>query len=342
MPVSQYSSLLPELVQLESIIAQVPSFVEVNTIAEVSDKTHVFPIYAISMGSDNPDAPVITLVGGVHGLERIGTQVVLAALETLIERLSWDIHFKHLLEHVRIHFIPLLNPVGMLNHWRSNGEHVDLMRNAPVESEKRAAFLVGGQRISTRIPWYRGKANEPMQTESQALCDFIITKTFKAPLSVVIDCHSGFGIRDRLWFPYAKTTQPIRDIGKLYQLQNLLNKTHPYHPYVFEPQSKHYLCHGDLWDHLYDLSIDSQTTLLPLTLEMGSWRWVKKNPLQLLKILGLYHPIKPHRIKRVLRGHQTLIDFLIQATASYKNWLEMDNDSEFCERAKKLWYKDQA
>ncbi|PKM10917.1 MAG: hypothetical protein CVV13_11155 [Gammaproteobacteria bacterium HGW-Gammaproteobacteria-3] len=34
--------------------------------------------------------------------------------------------------------------------------------------------------------------------------------------------------------------------------------------------------------------------------------------------IGLFHPIKPHRINRVLRGHLVLMEFLLHATLSYK------------------------
>ncbi|WP_228710684.1 M14 family zinc carboxypeptidase [Saccharobesus litoralis] len=307
-------------------------------IAHVPLDNQLLPIHAISIGCQDDYAPVMTFVGGVHGLERIGTQVVLAFLETLLGRMSWDSSLINLLTKTRVNFIPLVNPVGMANHWRSNGNHVDLMRNAPIDSKEKTAFLVGGQRISKRIPWYRGTENT-MEIESQALCDYIQRDVFKSPFSIVLDCHSGFGITDRLWFPYAKSQlQPISHIGEMYHLRELFNQSYPNQNYIFEPQAKHYLCHGDLWDYLYDESQKHPTTFLPLTLEMGSWRWVKKNPLQLLKSLGLYHPMKPHRVKRVLRGHLIMMEFLTRATASYENWLVDCQSLNMAQKATALWY----
>jgi hypothetical protein len=79
---------------------------------------------------------------------------------------------------------------------------------------------------------------------------------------------------------------------------------------------------------------------LPMTLEMGSWRWVKKNPRQFFNLLGLFNPMIPHRIQRVLRRHITLMEFLIRATVSYENWLPCDNDRSYItKQAKELWYK---
>ena len=60
---------------------------------------------------------------------------------------------------------------------------------------------------------------------------------------------------------------------------------------------------------------------MPLTLEMGSWTWVRKNPLQGLTSLGRFNPIKPHRLRRTLRRHLPLLEFLFHAAASYRAWL---------------------
>jgi hypothetical protein len=100
------------------------------------------------------------------------------------------------------------------------------------------------------------------------------------------------------------------------------------------------LSHGDLWDYLYQQSLTSNHVFLPLTLEMGSWRWIRKNPLQLRNLQGLYHPIQPHRLNRVLRGHLILMDFLLHATLSYKNWVPKSHNSEVENQAMAFWYAD--
>jgi hypothetical protein len=80
------------------------------------------------------------------------------------------------------------------------------------------------------------------------------------------------------------------------------------------------------------------TTFLPLTLEIGSWRWIRKNPLQLRQSLGLFHPIKPHRINRVLRSHLVLMDFLLHAAMSYEKWLNQSHTLVMEQKALDLWY----
>ncbi|MCH9639302.1 MAG: zinc carboxypeptidase [Betaproteobacteria bacterium] len=331
---------LPELQQIETII-QLDHETHLNTkvLCEVSCKHGLLPVYALTLGNRTEKVPCITYVAGVHGLERIGTQVVIAFLKGLLERLNWDKSLIDILQQVRINVLPLINPVGMLNFTRANGQGVDLMRNAPIDSDEKTIFLGGGHRISSLLPWYRGKLGEAMQPEAQVLCDFITKEVLPAPFSLVLDCHSGFGYRNQIWFPYAKSRlEPIKHLKEVYYLRKFFMKTYPHQDYLFEPQSQQYLVHGDLWDFLYLESLTIDNIFLPLTLEIGSWRWIRKNPLQLRKILGLYHPIKAHRLNRVLRGHLILMEFLLQATFSHENWLEKSHTPEIERLAHELWY----
>ena len=100
----------------------------------------------------------------------------------------------------------------------------------------------------------------------------------------------------------------------------LFEASHPQHPYVIEPQSRQYLAHGDLWDHAYDKT-PAGHVFLPMTLELGSWLWIRKNPRQLFSRHGMFNPIKAHRIKRVLRRHADLLDFLTRAAYAAPGWL---------------------
>ncbi len=330
---------LPEFDLLNLLIARDNNrHLSMQYLAEVTYQGRTLPIPALTLGSGKHQ-PAVAFIGGVHGLERIGTRVVLAFLETLLARLEWDAMFEDLLSRVTLYFLPLVNPVGMLTHSRANGQGVDLMRNAPIDSSEQTVWLAGGHRISRKIPWYRGAKDEPMQPESQAVCDFIRQKVFPAPFSLVLDCHSGFGHHNQIWFPYARSRlHPIPHLGEVYFLRQLFFQTYPYQTYQFEPQSQHYLTHGDLWDYLYLEALERGRLFLPLTLEMGSWRWIRKNPWQIFNRLGLYHPIKPHRINRVLRGHLSLMEFLVHAALSYEKWLDQSHTQSMYEEALTLWY----
>ena len=334
---------LPELQQLESLIKSGEPWIRSNIVCHVPHKQYELPIYGLELGSKHPKAPVLGLFGGVHGIERIGSQVLIQFLHTCIERFKWDPAIHNQFEDVRLVMIPIVNPWGMWRNQRANPKGVDLMRNAPVSAMHKVPFLLGGHRISRFLPWYRGPKNEPMEKESEALCQFVESKLLSQPFSISLDCHSGFGVHDRIWFPYARTYKPIQDLNIAFQLHQLLFKTYPQHNfYRFEPQAQSYTTHGDLWDHLYDRAIEqqNQATFIPLTLELGSWLWVKKNPRQIFNLFSLFNPVLPHRHSRILRRHQTLLEFLLAACRGHQNWISTDelNVRKLTQAALDHWY----
>lgn len=310
-----------ELSELERLIEQHIDLLRVDVACEVTHANHRLPVYTLELGTSREDAPALGVFGGVHGNERIGTEVVLAWLHSLLEQAQWDKQTQALLESCKIVCMPLVNPGGMAANRRSNPDGIDLMRNAPVDSDA-PHWLLGGQRMSPRLPWYRGEANA-MAPEAAALCEVVINRLQSQPFSLALDCHSGFGTWNRIWFPYARTREPIPHLAEVYALRSMFRQTYPHHiAYRIEPQAQNYTTHGDLWDYLYDCQPGGKNTLfLPLTLEMGSWRWVRKNPLQLFQPAGMFNPIVPHRRSRILRQHLLLFDFLHRAVASHQAWL---------------------
>jgi Zinc carboxypeptidase len=335
-------SVLPELDALERVIALGGSRLQVafDRSAPFGHDGRTLPVYRIALGNPARHAAAVGFFGGVHGLERIGSGVVIAFLESLVMRLRWDASLHRLLDEVRLVFMPIVNPGGMLRGTRANPRGVDLMRNAPVDAVDGVPFLVGGQRLSAGLPWYRGRRGEPMEAESTALCETVQRELLGRPFALALDCHSGFGMRDRIWFPYAHSRRPIPDLAQLHALHEIFARSNGHHNYVFEPQSRQYLAHGDLWDHLYACARESpQRVFLPLTLEMGSWLWVKKNPRQLFSRLGIFNPLIAHREQRVLRRHLPLLDFSIRAAASHALWLPQGELREQHERgARASWY----
>jgi hypothetical protein len=329
---------------LERLLREAGPALRPQVACEVRLAGRTLPVWVVEAGSQDPAAPVLGLFGGVHGLERIGTELVLAFLAGLVRRSRWDSSAHHLLAGVRVVAMPLVNPGGLLRGTRANPAGVDLMRNAPVECRHGAPALVGGQRLGPGLPWFRGAAGQPMQPEAQALCDTVRTRLMGPAFALSLDCHSGFGMRDRLWFPHAHTPEPVAHLPELQALRGLMDQALAHHRYVMEPQSRQYLAHGDLWDHLY-LQAEAQApgVLLPLTLEMGSWLWVKKNPRQAFSRHGLFNPLIEHRQQRVLRRHLSLLDFLLRAVCSHRAWLPGPAQREPLRRAALAdWYGGQA
>jgi hypothetical protein len=330
--------VLPELVALERLLDDAPADVEVRTACEVACEGTRLPVYSIALGNPDPEIPCVGFFGGIHGLERIGTQVLLHFLDDVLKRLAADAALRRRLETLRLVFMPLINPGGMLCATRSNPAGVDLMRNAPVDAARDATFMVGGQRFSARLPWFRGGAS--MEAESRAVCDVVHRELLGRRFALALDCHSGFGLRDRIWFPYAHTPAPIRDLAEIHALARMTDQLCPRHGYLFEPQSATYRTHGDLWDHLYQMALASSGgAFLPLTLEMGSWRWILERPRQMFSRLGLFNPLHGERRERVLGQHLPWLEFLTHMGGTWADWIPVGAERERHERAAHLrWY----
>jgi len=314
---------LPELEALERIIELGAGWLQSRVVCEVAlPRGGSYPVHVITLGNSSREVPAVGYFGGVHGLECIGAGVVIAYLQSLVMRLQWDSTLHQQLKCVRMVFMPIVNPGGMALNTRANPNGVDLMRNAPVQATEAVPFLVGGQRFSSGLPWYRGVQDAPMEAENQAVLEVVTNELLARDFSLSVDCHSGFGVSDRIWFPFAHTRTPITHLAEMHALKNIFVRSNSHHRYVIEPQSLQYLAHGDLWDHLYQQSCaQAQRVFLPLTLEMGSWLWVKKNPRQLFSRHGIFNPLIEHRQQRVLRQHQLLLDFLSRAACGHSLWL---------------------
>lgn len=333
---------LPELAQLNAIIDRGSRWLRCDTVLQVQTGQHSLPVQVLELGSRKPRVPVFGLFGGVHGVERIGSQILLAWLHTLVERLHWDEALHRRLEQMRLVIMPIVNPGGMWRRSRCNPNGVDLMRNAPIDAMGKVPFLIGGHRLGPWLPWYRGRRGAPMEAEAAALIRVVQERIQCAPFSMTLDCHSGFGRRDRLWSCYARSHRPIAHIGEVYALRQLIERTYPHlHPYLIEPQSVNYTTHGDLWDYLYDSALEThrENIFLPFTLEMGSWLWVRKNPRQMLDFLGYFNPVISHRHHRVLRQHIPLLEFLSAATGNWDRWVPLPKQRhDMTREAIRLWF----
>jgi hypothetical protein len=181
---------------------------------------------------------------------------------------------------------------------------------------------------------------EGMEIESRAVLARVEREIETSSCLIALDLHSGFGMKDQLWFPWARSREVFENVHQVSVLHDLLNRVMPNHVYRFEPQSLNYTTHGDLWDYALTKHLQKKNrkcSFLPLTLEMGSWNWVKKNPLQLFSLLGPFNPIKPHRMKRAMRRHLPLLDFLMHATTSNRIWTGAPESKR--QDAIEMWYQ---
>lgn len=315
---------------------QYEGLASVRNYGQVESTNIKYPLVSVHYGNSN--GPTLLLLGGVHGLERIGAELTLSLLNSFQQRLEWDQVLIDMLKKIQLVFIPLVNPVGYFNTTRSNANGVDIMRNAPIESKEKVPFLLGGHKYSNKIPWFMG---EKVEVETQFVLDVLQNILHNSDCVISMDIHSGFGFKDQLWFPYAHSKTPFSHLNEMFLFFELFEKTHPYHIYKIEPQSKNYLTHGDLWDYGLLNFKKSNQVYIPLTLEMGSWIWVKKNPLQIFSKTGLFNPIKEHRINRTLRRHRPFFDFILHSLVSNQTWTnpELCRSRLITEKSLKKYYE---
>jgi hypothetical protein len=334
----------PEMTDLESLIQNFGAHARTRQVAEVQHKDKTYPLYSLTIGSTDPKAPSIGIFAGAHGLEKIGSEVVLAYMKTILELSRWDKQFQYKMENSRLVFMPIVNPVGIVNRTRSNGNGVDLIRNSPLDGEGGAESgpFYRGHRMTSRLPYYRGPLGSEMEVEIKAVLEVVRNELLTSEVSFAVDVHSGFGARDRFWFPYAHTRKPFPLLAEAYNLKKIFDRSYPNHPYVFEPMSRQYTIHGDPWDWIFEENRkqSSHGIFIPFCLEMGSWTWLKKNPMQIFNKGGVFNPIRPHRRSRILRRHITLFDFLHRALISSAAWIPTDptDRAVSLRKATEAWY----
>ncbi len=325
---------------LQEILPELDGVAEVAEIGDIRHEGASFPIHSLCVGSKDPQAPLLLLTGGVHGLERIGSHVILAFFQHLARMARWSTSIQNMLGQIRIAALPVINPVGMSLRRRSNGHGVDLMRNAPVESNAASWRLWSGQRLSSQLPWFRGQP-EAMEKESQLLCDYVRSQRQGRRFTLALDLHSGFGSRDSLWYPYSHRLTPPANLAEYAALARLLDKSPLQSIYDFEPQTRHYQISGDLWDLLLLEAENSgdDKRFLPLTLELGSWLWLRKHPSSILSSEGPFNPLIRHRYERILRRHGVLLLLLAEACASHAQWLPKEAQRPtYHSEARNRWY----
>lgn len=322
------SKIFPENYYVEKVIKKLSKFgslFDYEVLGEVQVKGRTLPIYGLRLGAADSELPVLGVFGGVHGLEKIGTHVIVNYLNKLSSQLSWDTSLINSLEKIRIVTIPIVNPGGMYLNKRSNPNGVDLMRNAPIDAEAGGVFLGSGHRFSKKLPWFRGTP-ERLEDENVILKNFVAKHMLKAPFSMALDIHSGFGWHDRLWYPYGKSLKPFPDIRVTNVFARYLKLSHPYHKYIVEKQSDSYMIHGDMWDYMYDfhktLNAKNTNTFVPWTLELGSWSWLLRRPYRVFRASNLFHTEKnSDRYGVVMRKHWGLLDFFQRMTIHHRAWV---------------------
>ena len=172
---------LSELLAVEQLCRQAGPLLKSRCEAVIEVDNFRLPLVSLTLGDPQRAKSCLLLTGGVHGVERIGSQVLIAWLESVLERCRWDTHWRQQFENdIAIIAVPIVNPAGMLRDARCNANGVDLNRHAPIDATDSVPFLVGGQRLSRKLPWYRGHWDKRVEPEFRALNDIIDRYTAQA------------------------------------------------------------------------------------------------------------------------------------------------------------------
>lgn len=232
------------------------------------------PIHVLALGNPDPPCRRSAISPVLHGLERIGTRVLLVFLRGLLNRLKWDPLLHRQLESLRMVFVPLVNPGGIVaqpalqSEWRrSHAQRAAGRAGTRALPARRPAF----QRPPALVSRPGRPAHAGGKPESQGVVAEELLPRGSAWRWIAIPasaCATASG------FPTPIPPRLFPHLPEVHALKDLFDQTYPTHNYVVEPQSRQYLAHGDLWDHFY-LEARAQAggaerVFLPLTLEMGS------------------------------------------------------------------------
>src|SRR5688500_18475591 len=102
-----HRSSFTELDALESVLARGARHLRTDVACTVDSAGQALPLHVIRLGNADSALPAVGFFGGVHGLERIGSRVVIAFLDHLVARLEWDASLHQLLSGVHLVFMPI-------------------------------------------------------------------------------------------------------------------------------------------------------------------------------------------------------------------------------------------
>ena len=106
--------------ELQALADAAPAGCRVREAGAITLSGHRLPLPVFLLGDADPALPGFAVVAGVHGLERIGVEVALAFLRSLLARLAWDEALHQLLARLHVVLMPVINPGGLLRGTRAN------------------------------------------------------------------------------------------------------------------------------------------------------------------------------------------------------------------------------
>jgi len=118
---------------LDEVALNYPDITRLDTVGYSTDGRAIHAI--VISDKDFPAStmadpePRVRLVGGIHGNEKVTTEVLIRMIEYLVYNYKIDAAIKELIDNRYIVIIPVLNPDGLVAGTRYNSRGVDLNRN---------------------------------------------------------------------------------------------------------------------------------------------------------------------------------------------------------------------
>lgn len=314
----------PEGFQLNQLCEEHGDKLEIEILEHIENSYYKTPMYAFYVGhKPDPKLPTIALFAGFHGIEWIGASVLMNFLDHILCSMDWDEGLKETLSKINLCGIPIVNPIGRIEGTRMNGRGIDLMRNSPVIAEK-ASFMIGGQNLSSHLPWYRG---EKLEKENLTVLKFLDDHVMPSPFKLTLDIHSGFVKTSKIWFPYASGRKlPEQEEGMINSIGKYLNKIFKYNMYMYEKQTITYSTNGDFWDYNMDRHCARSVGIyLPYTLEISSYHWMIKDFLVTWNFEHVFNPAKAKEGNVEYLKHVPLLYFFLNLARNYKKFKQKTN-----------------
>lgn len=172
-----------------------PDLVTVETIGETVEGRPLLLVKVSDNAAENEPEPSVLFDASIHGNENIGTEVVLAFVQRLLDGYGNDDELTALVDDHEIFVVPMVNPDGVANGKRRNGGNVDLNRDHSIFWEE----------------GWTGKPTYATQPETIAMIELAARRNFTASASY----HSGAVLFNYLWDTLPSGVHDAQDIEEL-------------------------------------------------------------------------------------------------------------------------------
>ncbi|KAJ6216397.1 hypothetical protein RDWZM_007554 [Blomia tropicalis] len=150
-----------------NLASQYPHLAQMYSIGKTAGSRDIWVMLVTKNPSEEPLLkPNVKYVGGIHGNEAVGKELLLYLIEYFLTNYETDPFVKHLLDNTRIHILPSMNPDGFESavegeciggRGRYNARGIDLNRNFPdqftLRREKEQEEVTAIRNWINRIPF---------------------------------------------------------------------------------------------------------------------------------------------------------------------------------------------